>query len=132
LFRISTILSEKYKDANKFYVLRMDEKLKTQQSDIKYLINWLQSCEGESGLPETKIVRTPKRPKREGEQEAEQKRGRKRRFNSNAPTCLWMTPKSYPGDESEKSQLERELRYCKPDPKARVNVYLPLLCKSAT
>jgi len=32
------MILQKYKDVNKFYVLRMDEKLETQQSDIKYLI----------------------------------------------------------------------------------------------
>jgi len=52
MFRIITILLEKYKDVNEFYVLRMDEKFETQQSDIKYLIYWLSRLPGRLRIAE--------------------------------------------------------------------------------
>jgi hypothetical protein len=39
MFRYETILLQKYKDVNKFYLLRMDEKFETQQSNIKCFIS---------------------------------------------------------------------------------------------
>jgi hypothetical protein len=50
------------------------KKLKRNNLMVGALYPNFQGSQGGSGLPETKIVREPKRPNREGEQEAEQKK----------------------------------------------------------